>query len=331
MTSVNASISLYVQQQIDRIADFCSRSKPLVVIRSITYNHVSFLHEALDGFLKQHTDFPFVVVVHDDASTDGTADILRDYAEKHPNIVFPIFENENQHSKHDGSLDEILIQAINATGAKYIALCEGDDYWTDPLKLQKQIDFLESHPDYSMCTHNYIEFFQNNHEFGNKLGIVSMDYDLKSYIRFKEWIYLTLTLVYRRSMLNDDIYSMYGNCRDTTLIYHLLTNGKGFFMHEVMGVYRRHDGGVWTSIGNENNAWDTDVEVRYGIYDVEKSDEAAQFLINSFLRRGVCRRHLIKNYRIVIDILSVYRKHFGFSETLRLFKKRFIDNIIEND
>ena len=307
------------------------RSDYLVAIKCMTYNHGPYIREALEGFVMQKTNFPFVAIVHDDASTDNTAEIVREYAEKYPNIILPIFEKENQYSKHDGSIRRIMNDVVNKTGAKYIALCEGDDYWTDPLKLQKQVDFLESHPDYSMCTHNYIEFFQNNHEFGNKLGIVSMDYDLKSYIRFKEWIYLTLTLVYRRSMLNDDIYLMYRNGRDTTLVYHLLTNGKGFFMHEVMGVYRRHDGGVWTSIGNENNAWDTDVEVRYGIYDVEKSDEAAQFLINSFLRRGVCRRHLIKNYRIVIDILSIYRKHFGFSKTLRLFKKRFIDNIIEND
>ncbi len=99
----------------------------------------------------QKTNFPFVAIVHDDASTDGTAAIIKEYAEKYPDIIKPIYETENQYSKRDGSLTRIMKEACEATGAKYIAMCEGDDYWTDPLKLQKQVDFLESHPDYGMC------------------------------------------------------------------------------------------------------------------------------------------------------------------------------------
>ncbi len=136
------------------------KQKPLVAIQCITYNHEPYIRDALEGFVMQKTDFPFVAIVHDDASTDKTADIIREYAEKYPDIIKPIFETENQYSKKDGSLGRIMNDAISATGAKYIAMCEGDDYWTDPLKLQKQVDFLESNNDYAMCYTQARIFYQ---------------------------------------------------------------------------------------------------------------------------------------------------------------------------
>lgn len=124
-----------------------AKDKPLAAIRCITYNHEPYIRDALEGFVMQKTTFPFVAIVHDDASTDGTAAIIREYAEKYPDIIKPIYETENQYSKKDGSLRRIMDEACEATGAKYIATCEGDDYWIDPLKLQKQVDILESNSD----------------------------------------------------------------------------------------------------------------------------------------------------------------------------------------
>lgn len=145
---------------IERIAQVCREKKPVVAIRCVTYNHEAYLREALEGFVMQQTDFPFVAIVHDDASTDNTAAILKEYADKYPGIILPIFETENQYSKRNDSLDLIMLKACEATGAKYISICEGDDYWTDKLKLQKQVDFLESNPEYGMCyalTHTWYE------------------------------------------------------------------------------------------------------------------------------------------------------------------------------
>lgn len=122
-------------------------STPLVTIRCLVYNHEPYLRQCLDGFVMQKTDFPFEAIVHDDASTDRSAEIIREYAEKYPDIIKPIFETENQYSKHDGSIRRIM----NAhTHGKYVAMCEGDDYWTDPLKLQKQVDFLELNSEYGL-------------------------------------------------------------------------------------------------------------------------------------------------------------------------------------
>lgn len=137
----------------------------LVVISCMVYNHEPYIRDCLEGFVMQKTNFRFIAVVHDDCSTDKTADIIREYEAKYPDIVKPIYETENQWSKHDGSLDRILGKALDATGAKYLATCEGDDYWTDPLKLQKQVDFLENHPDYSLCFHDVKVFNQVTQQY----------------------------------------------------------------------------------------------------------------------------------------------------------------------
>lgn len=113
----------------------------MVTIQCTTYNHEPYIRQCLEGFIMQKTNFCFEAIVHDDASTDGTAVIIKEYAEKYPNIIKPIIETENQYSKHDGSIRRIMNEH---THGKYIAICEGDDYWIDPLKLQKQVDVLET-------------------------------------------------------------------------------------------------------------------------------------------------------------------------------------------
>lgn len=125
---------------------------PIVSIWCLVYNHEPYLRQCLDGFVLQKTNFCFEAIVHDDVSTDDSASIIREYAEKYPNIIKPIFEKENQHSKHDGSLDKIM---YDACVGKYIAKCEGDDYWTDPNKLQKQVGFMEENPDVGLCVTDF--------------------------------------------------------------------------------------------------------------------------------------------------------------------------------
>ena len=136
-------------------------SVPLVSVRCITYNHEPYIAQTLDGFMMQKTNFPFEVIVHDDASTDKTADIIREYEAKFPKIIKPIYETENQFSKHDGSLDRIMDAACKG---KYTAICEGDDYWIDEHKLQKQVDFLEHNPDYGLVYANAKQLNQKKNE-----------------------------------------------------------------------------------------------------------------------------------------------------------------------
>ena len=122
---------------------------PLVSISCITYNHVNFIRDAIEGFLMQKTTFPIEILIHDDASTDGTENIIREYEAKFPDIIKPIYEKENQWVK--GRRGSAVFNFPRARG-KYIALCEGDDYWTDQYKLQKQVDFLEENNEYGLVS-----------------------------------------------------------------------------------------------------------------------------------------------------------------------------------
>lgn len=114
------------------------------------YNHERYIRDALDGFLMQKTNFAFEVLIHDDASTDKTADIIREYEANYPDIIKPIYQTENQYSKDPATVHTLQYSRVRG---KYIALCEGDDYWTHPLKLQRQVDAMENHPDVDMCAH----------------------------------------------------------------------------------------------------------------------------------------------------------------------------------
>ena len=138
-----------------------------VCIHCMTYNHEKYLSDALEGFVMQKTTFPFVAVVIDDCSTDGTADVLREYEKKYPDIIKAVYLQENYYSQH--KTKQPFLEPWDSK-AKYIALCEGDDYWIEPLKLQKQVDFLESHPEYSSCFTNCIVKFPNKELIGNYIN-----------------------------------------------------------------------------------------------------------------------------------------------------------------
>lgn len=133
----------------------CTPVKPLVSICCAAFNHAPYIAQTLDSFLSQQCDFAFEILVHDDCSTDGTDEILRQYQSRYPDIVKPLFETENQYSK--GVPIDPTFNYSRAQG-RYIALCEGDDYWCDPHKLQRQVDFMQSHPECTFCfTNGYIE------------------------------------------------------------------------------------------------------------------------------------------------------------------------------
>lgn len=122
-----------------------------VSILCLTYNHRKYIAQALDSFVSQKTDFEYEILVHDDASEDGTSDIIREYQKKYPDRIKPVIQTVNQMSQGKKIMNEFLFPAAKG---KYICFCEGDDYLCDDGKLQKQYDFMEAHPDYSACVHN---------------------------------------------------------------------------------------------------------------------------------------------------------------------------------
>ena len=272
----------------------------------------------------QKTNFRFEAIVHDDASTDGTVAIIKEYAEKYPDIIKPIYETENQYSKQDGSLRRILDAH---THGKYVAMCEGDDYWTDPYKLQKQVDFLESHPDYVMCSHKWDELLEDEKKtcYGNPT-YVNQDgetYNLNDFVHGK-WCCQPLTIMYRASALDLQYYSQFRKAKDITLIYLLLKQGKGYCFPEVMGTYRIHANGIWSGINLDDKRLQ-DFSIKKTIYDVEQTKEAVIFILYEFTKL-ISRIWMIKHIRMFVDLYNIFTKHLGFGFTVRLYLNKFFFN-----
>lgn len=213
-------------------------SKIIVSIQCLVYNHEPYLRKCLDGFVMQKTNFKFEAIVHDDCSTDKSCAIIREYAEKYPDIIKPIYEKENQYSKHDGSLNRIM---DNASIGKYVAICEGDDYWIDPLKLQKQVDFLESHPDFDMVRTDSNVYYQDtnitiNSVFG-KILFPNCEDTFVDYVVRPAWLATCSWLI--RSPLGD-YDNLPNDCfkGDLALMIYISKRAKVKYLPEVTSVYR---------------------------------------------------------------------------------------------
>lgn len=237
------------EENIENIKIRCEQLKPLLIIKCITYNHEPYIRDTLEGFVMQKTDFPFVAVVHDDASTDGTVEIIRKYVERYPDIILPIYEEENQYSKRDGSLTRIMDDAIKSTGAKYVAICEGDDYWIDPLKLQKQVDFMESHPEYSMSVTNYWFWDCRSGEQILRLEENDRDIEMEELIMKSDRCCATASMLMRSELYKnrgDKTKGIYVG--DYPLCIYMRYQGRVRLLgKDITCVYRYHSLGSWTA------------------------------------------------------------------------------------
>ena len=217
---------------------------PRLSVVCLAYNAAPYIRTALDGFLMQKTDFPVEVLIHDDASTDGTAEIIREYAEKHPDVIRPVFQRENQFSKGVSVSSTVLWPLIRG---EYVAVCEGDDYWTDPLKLQKQVDWLDAHPESAVCFHPVVVHFEDG---SRKDSIYPAQKDYPQGFTFEGLLrhnYMQTNSIVFRWMLKGRECDVPLDIAPRDWFTNLLHAEKGpiGFLPEAMGVYRRHPGGVW--------------------------------------------------------------------------------------
>lgn len=216
-----------------------SMEQPIVTVWCLAYNQKDFIRDALEGFVMQKTTFPFEVIVHDDASTDGTTAIVQEYARRYPDIIKPVIETENQWQK--GGLKHIInVMNENYRNGKYIAFCEGDDYWTDSNKLQRQVDFLDNNPDYSMCFHSAKKKYETDaHAWIDCENIQDKDYDATDI--FINWTVPTASILCRKEAMD-----FYANLKhpeliqnyDIFIILSCAMVGKIRGMHEQLSVYR---------------------------------------------------------------------------------------------
>ena len=223
----------------------------LVSICCLTYNHEDYLRDTLEGFLMQKVNFPIEILINDDASTDSTSEIVREYADKYPELIRPFYQPVNLYSQGKDLCLEVLYPQARG---KYIALCEGDDYWTDPMKLQRQVDFLEAHPEYSACVHNTMLHYCSGNGKDRPLLPHTEDCD----VRFEDicngmsFSFHTSSIVAKKSIIANpqDFFYVglsygFGDHPDALWMY---VNGPIRCLKECMSVYRIHSGSAsWSA------------------------------------------------------------------------------------
>lgn len=297
----------------------------LVAIHCLVYNHEPYLRDCFEGFVKQKTNFRFVAIVHEDCSTDHSADIIREYEAKYPDIFRPIYETENQYSKHDGSLGRIMNEAIDATGAKYVAMCEGDDYWTDPYKLQKQVDFLEAHPECAVCFHPVmVHDQQTGDEYPDTLTKVPQITTVNDIARIGNYIH-TPSVMYRyHPEVNEKILQL-GKLGVGDYLSHMLYAQYGNIckLPDYMAVYRQGVG-VWS--GNKV-PYRTEVQWLIAIskfFPLLENDEAKKLLdeqITEYANSILNGVHDANQQLLQIRSSKAYRLGKWLLKPFRIFKK----------
>lgn len=230
----------------------------MVSVIMITYGHENYIHQAIEGVLMQQCDFEIELIIADDRSPDQTETIIKDIIANHPNGKVIKYIRHKVNKGMSGNMKWALLNARN----KYIAYCEGDDYWTDPFKLQKQVDFLEMHPDYSLVCGSWTRINAITGEENNFIHEISKNkrdsehphngFTFSLMDTLGQWITQPLTMCFRKGELSDlfKILPEYKFFRDVHLSYHLLKKGNGFYFKEAMGVYRQHLGGVFSGISS---------------------------------------------------------------------------------
>lgn len=314
----------------------------LVCVRCFTFNHVPYIKDAMDGFCMQQTSFPYICIIVDDASTDGEQEVIKSYLvqnfnldnqeivrnEETDNFVMTFAQhktNENcffavyylKYNHYSIKKDKFPYFAEYHDNARYIALCEGDDYWTDPRKLQKQSDVLDNNPDMSMV---YTAFKTVNEK---SLTIHRPRYD--RYIRrshtgniLPELFYsnyiLTLTIMFRREVLHSNLYVNTPNKYDYALFFAAAFLGKCYFIPDVMGCYRKNEGSSITS---------RLTEVERGLYQVYK------YFVDRFLNEE-CEVEctMIENVKIYRNMFVNLFFHSDYQYVKRIMKRTFISILL---
>jgi len=332
----------------------------LVSIWCITYNHEAYIKDAIEGFLAQEANFPYEIIIHDDASTDKTVDIVREYENKYPELIHGIYEVENQFSKKHPFLRWLHKAESSYCRGKYIAICEGDDFWIDKYKLQIQVNYMEDHPECILYMHNALKF---NCQSGTITlvnpykGAIEKDIEADEMIMQYNGHPPTASMLYRRELLEMPDFFYEPSAGDYPMQLYALTRGKVHYDSRIMSVYR------WFSVGSYSSRLVMDKQMKFHFnmglliflinYEEYTNHEYHVWLVNSIQKYVLTiveeidfnvplRNYFVKckekgyyfgpNTENYFEILENFRKQvydpFYCSERLRNYVKKYKNIVI---
>lgn len=289
----------------------------IVSICCITYNQEKYIKDALDSFLMQKTNFNYEIIIHDDASTDNTASIIKEYEKKYSKIIKPIYQKENQYSKGK----KVSLYTYNKAKGKYIAFCEGDDYWSDPYKLQKQFDYMEKNKDCGLCFHS-VEVINAKND--KKVGEIRAASESKA-ISTSEIIlggggFIGTNSIFSRSEILKNLPEFFEKSPVGDYPIQIITASKdyAYFINENMSIYRTNVKNSWTS---QEFKPEKEIEIKNGIitmlemfnkYSFYKYTDSVKRKIREYEAEILIYKNdikkLKKDYKEIYDLFSKKRK-----------------------
>ena len=288
------------------------------------YNHEDYIKHALDGFVSQKTNFKFEILVHDDASTDNTPNIIREYEKKYPNLIFPIYQTENQYSKNPKLIFDIQVSRVRG---QYIALCEGDDFWTDPYKLQKQFNALENNNNIDICATGYKLVEPDTYKFisSKSLSANAKLFTIEDVILGGGGFVGTPTLFYRAAVEKNRMRFFNNLHYDYSLQISGALKGGILYLPDCTACVTVFSKNSWTSRMAQN----PDKKIKFNKKVIEmlrQFDEDTNFKYHDTVEMAINReiydsQAIKKDYKGMME--NPYYKYIGFKHRIRPFIRRY--------
>lgn len=294
----------------------------MVSILCLAYNHEEYIRQCLDGFVMQKTNFKFEVLIHDDASTDNTAKIIREYEAKYPEIIKPIYQTENQLSQGKKIVNNILTPLAKG---KYVALCEGDDFWTDENKLQLQVEALNSHPECKMCVHKVKVLFENQDKVSD-----FPPFELKSgIIESYDFIKMTESYIFQTSsyFFDGELFRTYANenlefkrlspVGDVCFLFYFGCKAPVYYVDKEMSCYRKESIGSWCDNIKKNGQEKFRIHNERMIQVIKEFDKYAEGKYHLLMQRRIVARLCLEG-----SYKKIFKKEFREARKSFLLKTR---------
>lgn len=291
----------------------------VVSVICYTYNQKNYIRQALEGMMMQNTSFEYEIIVHDDASSDGTSEIIKEYAMNYPDKITVLFQEENQYSQKK-SMAYFVEPYV--TG-KYVAFCEGDDFWISDTKLQQQVDAMEKYGECSMCVHAVQGISEDGEKklrmypsFSIKQGICKAEDVMRWMLANNQWVFQTSSFflssdMWREMRLNGPEYVKQSNYGDVSMMRYCAAHGDFYYIDEIMSCYR---------IGAVGSTWMQDKKNAYNI-DFHERWLKALLLFDEETDGSFHQDILIAKEREEVMILCAKREYKTILHNKRLYKK----------